>query len=225
MTQKMLGGNLYDKYNAKSAIALHLMRGFLQAFDDLAGKVPVGRALEAGCGEGELIRRLFHKGWQTVAFDVSEEIVEEAKRRDKLTSANTDFFVADLDNATVESADLVVCCEVLEHLERPQQALTRLAMASPLAIFSVPNEPLWRLLNMARGAYLSDFGNTPGHHQHWSKARFISLLTAEYEVLEVKSPLPWTMALCHSHRFAKRGLGVGFANRTASIVTEDVPDG
>ena len=36
-------------------------------------------------------------------------------------------------------------------------------------LVSVPREPLWRMLNMARGAYWSDLGNTPGHLNHWSR--------------------------------------------------------
>ena len=42
----------------------------------------------------------------------------------------------------------------------------------------VPREPLWRGLNMARGAYLKDLGNTPGHLNHWSKRSFVALLVA-----------------------------------------------
>ena len=44
-------------------------------------------------------------------------------------------------------------------------------------LVSVPREPLWRGLNMARGAYLKDLGNTPGHLNHWSKRSFVALLS------------------------------------------------
>ena len=43
-------------------------------------------------------------------------------------------------------------------------------------LVSVPREPLWRGLNLARGSYLRELGNTPGHLNHWSKRRFASLL-------------------------------------------------
>ena len=62
-------------------------------------------------------------------------------------------------------------------------------------LVSVPREPIWRLLNVARGAYLSHLGNTPGHLNHWSKVGFHSLLTRHGTVLEVRTPLPWTLAL------------------------------
>jgi hypothetical protein len=62
-------------------------------------------------------------------------------------------------------------------------------------LVSVPREPLWRGLNMARGAYLKDLGNTPGHLNHWSKRAFVRLLGQHGEVIEARSPFPWTMVL------------------------------
>ena len=48
---------------------------------------------------------------------------------------------------------------------------------------------------MARGAYLKDLGNTPGHLNHWSKRSFVALLSRHGEVVEARSPFPWTMLL------------------------------
>ena len=77
---------------------------------------------------------------------------------------------------------------------RPRVAeMARVARAHLLV--SVPREPLWRGLNMARGAYLRDLGNTPGHVNHWSKRAFVSLLSRYGTVEEVRSPFPWTMLL------------------------------
>ena len=51
------------------------------------------------------------------------------------------------------------------------------------------------VLNMARGAYLRELGNTPGHVNHWSKRSFVRLLSQHGEVVEARSPFPWTMLL------------------------------
>ena len=59
-----------------------------------------------------------------------------------------------------------------------------------------PREPLWRVLNLIRGRYPRDLGNTPGHLQHWSTPAFLALLQEHVEVIELCTPLPWTMALC-----------------------------
>ena len=62
-------------------------------------------------------------------------------------------------------------------------------------LVSVPREPLWRMLNIARGAYIAQLGNTPGHLNHWSKRSFTKLLSRYGQVAEVRSPFPWTMLL------------------------------
>jgi hypothetical protein len=87
----------------------------------------------------------------------------------------------------------------LEHVPDPERALAVLAaLARPHLIVSVPREPLWRVLNLARGRYWRDLGNTPGHLQHWSTLAFLDLLQDHLEVLELRTPLPWTMALCRT---------------------------
>jgi hypothetical protein len=62
-------------------------------------------------------------------------------------------------------------------------------------LVSVPREPLWRALNLARGAYVHDLGNTPGHVNHWSKRGFVRTVARYGEIAEVRSPFPWTMLL------------------------------
>ena len=68
-------------------------------------------------------------------------------------------------------------------------------VASRWLLVSVPREPLWRGLNMARGAYLKDLGNTPGHVNHWSRRAFVAECSRVGAVAEVRSPFPWTMLL------------------------------
>jgi ubiquinone/menaquinone biosynthesis C-methylase UbiE len=92
--------------------------------------------------------------------------------------------------------DLVSAIEVLEHLPDPEQALSDMARcAARHLLVSVPHEPRWRALNMARGAYVPQLGNTPGHLNHWSKRSFMRLLSRHGEIVEARSPFPWTMLL------------------------------
>jgi hypothetical protein len=47
-----------------------------------------------------------------------------------------------------------------------------------------------------RGKYLSDFGNTPGHLNHWSKRGFLHLLSnTGFNLISIECPLPWMMVL------------------------------
>ena len=101
------------------------------------------------------------------------------------------------DIGRAEAADLVVCCEVLEHLNDPDAALDCVhGVTGKYCLMSVPREPLWRALNLARGRYLSSLGNTPGHIRHWSSRSFLRFVSRRFKVLEVRRPIPWTMVLC-----------------------------
>ena len=94
------------------------------------------------------------------------------------------------------SFDLAAAIEVLEHVPDPGRTLADMArVAARHLLISVPREPLWRMLNVTRGAYVRDLGNTPGHVNHWSKQSFVRLAARHGEVLEARSPFPWTMLL------------------------------
>ena len=58
--------------------------------------------------------------------------------------------------------DLATAIEVLEHVPTPSTRSPRWrACAQRWLLVSVPREPLWRALNMARGAYLQGPRATP----------------------------------------------------------------
>ena len=89
----------------------------------------------------------------------------------------------------------VVCCEVLEHADATVRAVDVLAgLASPYLVASV--QPIWHRLNMARGKHLGALGNTPGHINHWGRASFLERIARRFDVLQTRSPLPWTMVPC-----------------------------
>ena len=103
---------------------------------------------------------------------------------------------AGLECIAANEFDLACAIEVLEHVPDPEHTLAEMARcAERHLLVSVPREPLWRGLNMARGAYWSDLGNTPGHLNHWSRRSFVRLLSRHGQVVEVRSPFPWTMLL------------------------------
>lgn len=193
------GGNVYDKYASRHPIERRLVRRFLTELEALVGESGAREAHEVGCGEGEIARRLARRGLRVRGSDVSTAVLEEASRRARADGLDVEFkavAVAELD-PDEDAAELIVCCEVLEHLDDPAGALDVLAgLARPWAVLSVPREPLWRALNLLRLAYVRDLGNTPGHLNHWSRPGFLRFLERRFEVMEVRTPLPWTMALC-----------------------------
>ena len=47
---------------------------------------------------------------------------------------------------------------------------------------------------MARGRYLRQFGNTPGHVNHWTNRGFAKLVATQFETSPATAnPMPWTM--------------------------------
>jgi 2-polyprenyl-3-methyl-5-hydroxy-6-metoxy-1,4-benzoquinol methylase len=130
-------------------------------------------------------------------------VIAEADRRARAAGVELELKAARVEELEPpdDAAELIVCCEVMEHLDDPVAALETVArLASPWAIISVPREPLWRFLNLARLKYVGELGNTPGHLHHWTRRGFARFLEHRLEVVELESPLPWTMALCRADR-------------------------
>lgn len=95
-----------------------------------------------------------------------------------------------------DAFDLVICCEVLEHLQRPAEGLAELArVARRHVLLSTPWEPVWRVLNVARGRYLGELGNTPGHVQHFGRRGLARLARTQLRLVAQRTPLPWTVLL------------------------------
>ena len=191
-------GNLYDKYGSANPLVRRLMGGFRAALDELWELAAPESVLDVGCGEGVLTREWAERlgTGRVVGVDLDDPRLRaewEAGARPNLEYRAAEAHALPFADGAF---DLVAGIEVLEHVPDPDAALREMArVARRRLLVSVPREPIWRLLNVARGAYLSHLGNTPGHLNHWSKVGFHSLLTRHGTVLEVRTPLPWTLAL------------------------------
>jgi 2-polyprenyl-3-methyl-5-hydroxy-6-metoxy-1,4-benzoquinol methylase len=195
------GGNVYDKYGTSNPVERRLVGGFLSNVRELVAETGAREAHEVGCGEGELTMMLARQGLRARGSDVSAEVISEARRRAAAAGLDVDYRAAPIESLAPpdDAAELIVCCEVLEHVEDPEAALDRLiALARPWLLLSVPREPLWRALNLARFKYVGDLGNTPGHLGHWSRREFVGLVRSRAEIVAERTPLPWTMALCRT---------------------------
>ena len=75
--------------------------------------------------------------------------------------------------------DVAAAIEALEHVPDPEHTVAEMARVASGHLL-VLRPPRARVAddNMARGAYLRDLGNTPGHLNHWSKAAFVSCCRA-----------------------------------------------
>lgn len=192
-------GNAFDKYGSRNPAVRLLMGGFSAAVADLVREVNPASIHEVGCGEGYWTLRFARQGIPSRGSDFSRVVIDLARANAAAQGLPADIFTArsvyELDPAR-DAAELVLCLEVLEHLERPEEGLRALqAVAAPHLLLSVPREPLWSAMNMARGRYWRSRGNTPGHVQRWSRRGFVDLVSRFFDVREVRTPLPWTVLL------------------------------
>jgi len=196
----ILAGNFENKYDTKNPVARYLVNNFLFAIKELVTKVgeEINSITDVGCGEGYLASYLNEMNIASIkACDFSTQILDIAKDLNK--NSGISFYQRSIYDLRKEEdgADMILCCEVLEHIENPELGIKRLRdISNKYILLSVPDEPLWRFLNMCRGKYLRDFGNTPGHINHWSSRSFIKVISGYAEVIEVRKPLPWTILLC-----------------------------
>jgi 2-polyprenyl-3-methyl-5-hydroxy-6-metoxy-1,4-benzoquinol methylase len=190
-------GNTYDKYGSTNPVVRRLMAGFEAALEDLFTAAAPDSLLDVGCGEGVLTQKWAARiEGPVVGIDLDDPALHA--EWEKRTAPNLSYRVMKAENLPFadDEFDVATAIEVLEHVPEPEHTVAEMArVAHRFLLVSVPREPLWRALNMARGAYLSDLGNTPGHLNHWSKRSFVELLSRHGEVVEARSPFPWTMLL------------------------------
>lgn len=191
-------GNTFDKYGSTNPVVRRLMAGFEDTLAQLFAQAAPASVLDVGCGEGVLTHQWAAQlGEQRiVGIDLDDEKLkaEWATRQ----RPNLEYRTMLAEHMPFADGEFDTACaiEVLEHVPDPEHTVAEMArVARRHLLVSVPREPLWRMLNMARGAYIADLGNTPGHVNHWSKRSFVRLLAQHGEVVEKRSPFPWTMLL------------------------------
>lgn len=194
MTRKTFN---YLKHTSGNPIQRFLLNNFKNSLFGLVKSRKPKRILDAGCGEGFILLDLmrnkigqFHEG-----VDNSADAIQLGKKMypDLPIKLGDIYSLKYPDN----SIDMLVCTEVLEHLDDPRRALAELRRVTGkyLAI-SVPNEPFFVMANFMRGQYLAHFGNHPEHINHWSLPGFRKFLQENgFKVLVTRAPFPWTLIL------------------------------
>ncbi len=185
-----------QKYRHPNPVQRLLIRRFVQRLSGLFDSVlPATSVLELGCGEGFVSGCLSKRtNAQYVGVDMSAEDLRnlEAKFPAIETHEGSVYDLSFLDR----KFDVVVCAEVLEHLDTPEVALDQILSVRPRAVvLSVPHEPWFCLSNLARGKNVTRLGNDDDHVNLWGKRGFLKLLRDRLEVERYDTSYPWQMVL------------------------------
>ena len=190
----------WQKYTRARGPQRLLIGRFLATVRGIVEQAGVSSIIDAGCAEGFVAAFLQDAlpDLTCTGCDIDAQALRRgAKIHPAFPSQQADILHLPYRS---RSADLVLCLEVLEHLEAPAEALAELRRVTRrYCLLSVPHEPLFRLTNLARGKSLSRWGDDPEHRQHWTRAGFVRLLQqANLEVRVLRSPFPWLVALAEA---------------------------
>lgn len=184
----------YRKHTTKSKLQRMLMDRFYEAFLHQAKELDPQSVLDVGCGEGFTLEKLKNReiGKRLVGIDFLDTAIQIGKReRPYLDLSQGNIYdIPYKDN----EFDLVICSEVLEHVDDPKKGLSELErVTKKYALLSVPNEPFFMLSNLIRGKNISRFGNDIEHINHWSMFGFEKFVLTKFDVVKRLQPYPWTL--------------------------------
>ena len=195
----------YRKHTHKNPIQRLLLGNFFRNLTNLIASRKVDSILDVGCGEGFTLNRLKENqiGKNLEGIEYLKAAIELGKKTypDIKITEGSIYELPYKDN----SFDLVLCTEVLEHLEDPEKGLKELVRVSKkYLVISVPNEPFFMLAQLIRGKNWSRFGNDIEHINHWTMFGFPKFIKKnskslpagrQVKILSRRFPFAWTMLL------------------------------
>ena len=181
------------KYTDASPIMRNALRNFMgEIYQMFCACDSPESVMEIGCGQG-FVSGFLSEHFPSPSYsglDLREKNISKMQELFPHIKGETkDFYEF---NTSEVNTDVILCCEVLEHLPDPAGALQKFKEMNPKdLIISVPHEPWFRIGAMLRGKNLSRWGNPKDHLNHWNKSSFSNLISEYFEVQSVKTPFPW----------------------------------
>ncbi len=183
------------KYNSTNPLQMFLIKKFLQKIQELISKIEGKTLLDVGSGEGYVLKAILdQKQFQAAALEPNKKALKILQKKLPNIIVKQGY----VENIPFDnnSFEVVVCCEVLEHLPDPEKALQELKrVGKKYFILSVPNEPWFSLANFLRGKNISRWGCDPEHIQKWSTKAFSELVNKELKIIKIQQSFPWTIVL------------------------------
>lgn len=169
--------------------------------------------LDIGCGAGELACSLAQPGKKGTGTDFSKEAIEVAnslKKSRLIPDSQLIFKLGDGTSKVGTNADLVICCEVLEHVEDDHALLRKLIKkTNRYLLISVP----------AKQKYFDESDLAVGHFRRYEKDQLVNLLESEnLEIIKfINYGYPFTLGI----RYARKVL---FKNKLKKNKNEELEE-
>lgn len=184
------------KHTTKNPVQRFLIDRFHDVLIEELGRAAPDFILDVGCGEGFTLEKVRKSGIgeRLEGIDIRPRAIERGREmHPELALTQGDVYELPYQDG---SFDAVLCCEVLEHLERPDDALKELRRVTKrYCIITVPHEPWFSIANLLRGKNFSRLGNDDEHIQRWSARDITALVGNCFTVRTVRHPFPWTMVV------------------------------
>ncbi len=186
-----------QKHLNRNPIQRYFLRQFHLKILKRVKQTRASRLLDAGCGEGFVIKYLRQRNLalQAIGGDFSSEALLWGRANVRHNAPLVQFDIHRLpfpDN----SFPLVISLEVLEHLPDSRVGLQELARVSAeYVLVSVPHEPLFRGANFLRGKHFGALGNDPEHLQNYSGRAFKAIIGSVLDIVWHGYTFPWQIAL------------------------------
>jgi len=182
------------KYASTNPLVSRLLARWTGVLRDTIGPIGADQVVvDVGVGEALCLERFLPSGHAAVGVEYRhDKALVAAARIDGLSPVVAD---AGMVPVASDSADLVTCIEVLEHLVTDEPAVAELArICRGRCVVSVPWEPWFRLGNLGRGKNVKRFGNDPEHVQFFTPARLRALLSESFAEVRIVRAFPWLIA-------------------------------
>ncbi len=191
-------GNL-QKHTRSGGLHRWLLDRFHATARKLLEPVQAAVVLDVGCGEGFAIQHLFShahvQNIQVIGVDLRPHaltLAQQLNPHHAFTAGS--IFRLPFDD---DQIDLILCMEVLEHLDDPAEGMAELCrVGREWMLLSVPHEPFFMGANFLRGKNMRAWGNDPEHVNHWSSRGFLQFIKPYCHVVRWKRSFPWTLVLC-----------------------------
>lgn len=152
--------HIVNESNFTYRIILEILNKYIKDNDDI---------LDVGCGAGVISFYFASKGHKVYGIDISERAIDSCINSLKILKLKTaSFSVMDFPSRIPNKTfDVVIMCEVLEHLEDDDKAFKQifaLLKKGGIAIISTPskNAPLFRI------GYVNNFDKKVGHLRRYN---------------------------------------------------------